>query len=782
MADPRTAVASTRNGPGEPPRIRDPSLFLSVYLHRHLPGFLEQDPRLIVLRQLDLFAERHALEPATGDWRHASAAAIDLVALDRSPPALQRLFDAARNTPDEIFRAMAYAHKDALVVQLVLGRFDERASLTNGWTELSSTLVESFDGRELAAAAPGVFGASVVYWAMGHNGRPGHLAGTFAAQVEEIIGTGTRFTETDIGPLWRSEVPVFPDARTVAQDRWVLISDDSGEAERVANRRYNVLRGDRPPHFAVVALARHKVAFERAQYAPRHEQLHQVRRRLDRRSRWIVEAERDLGARLDQLDTRESREFQEKLARAHTNLAEYQHEAAKVDELANTVQINQANFLVNAVALVSQDEADCVATSPRHADAARRALARWRERHTEEIFGAELGQMQILRDQLDADTRYAELLIGRQTASLASGGERLRIAEHREIAEIGEYHGVEAAAVVASVAAIVTLELLRLDQTLEHEPVLSGNLILFAVTGSFAAVQTLARRGRVKTWLWRASVAVAGGFAAGALGALLWGEIALAVNAPLVISAALAALAAVLAIEERARRRRRRKEDRAPSDPAIVKLVYATEELPELLEDMPPTDLHRVKTDASTREKIESRAAQRASERGITVEELVARGEEYGIVDIGDSIGVRYVVAPTRVPEVVRRVIQVAHAAEPDYKTVSTRIERGRYRGFRMRYRSVHIDLDLWGVGARKDVDLRAEVQVRTWIQDLFPRWFHDVMYKELEGASAPRLVRFLHRRAPPLNRALARLLIWLSDVEFVLFRGVMDWRDGGRS
>jgi hypothetical protein len=41
-----------------------------------------------------------------------------------------------------------------------------------------------------------------------------------------------------------------------------------------------------------------------------------------------------------------------------------------------------------------------------------------------------------------------------------------------------------------------------------------------------------------------------------------------------------------------------------------------------------------------------------------------------------------------------------------------------------------------------------------------------------------PRFVRFMHFRAPWLNRILARLTIWLAGIEFRVFRGVMEWPD----
>jgi hypothetical protein len=128
-----------------------------------------------------------------------------------------------------------------------------------------------------------------------------------------------------------------------------------------------------------------------------------------------------------------------------------------------------------------------------------------------------------------------------------------------------------------------------------------------------------------------------------------------------------------------------------------------------------------------------------------------------------------------------------------------------------MNYKSVHMDLDLWGVGARKDVNLMAEVQVRTRIQNWFADWFHDIMYKApdpppeatlpggwrftllrlvglrrmvecarqasaWEGLTAPWLVRFFHLWHPGLNKPLARIAMWLSDRQLRREGDLMRW------
>src|SRR5207244_4306240 len=179
------------------------------------------------------------------------------------------------------------------------------------------------------------------------------------------------------------------------------------------------------------------------------------------------------------------------------------------------------------------------------------------------------------------------------------------------------------------------------------------------------------------------------------------------------------------------RNHRRLRHRKAESLATLDKLIYAAEELPDLLEDLPPVTTYRLKDEASLLAKIDRKNAAESVKRGISIEQLREQGEDYKITDINDALGIRYVVAPWRVADVVDRVIAVTHPAGIDYKNATERLNRGKYRGFRMNYKSIHIDVDLWGVGARKDVNLMAEVQVRTPIQNLFANWFHDIMYKE---------------------------------------------------
>lgn len=820
------------------PKAREPTLFFTIYAHKHFPGFLPKDHRLVLLEQIDLFAQRHGLRPAGKTWLYQHATDIDLVALHRSPPSYHPLLNLSWEDAKALHQCLVYAHIDTLVFQIVIGRYDPwTGSLTEGWRELVESLRAGFDGRSLESAKHRTFGASLVYWAMADNEiEPG-------AYANEVCGIAAdhrlRCTQTDIGLLWQSDSRTFPEAQSVSQDQWVLVTPRSKDAEAEANSRYNQPRLNSPPDFAIAALARHKFAFEWAQYAQEHENLERMRRSLDRRSRWIIETQRFHGASLSELGGHESLEFQEKLARAANNLADYGHTVGLIKELRRTLQVNRTNFLVNCTALISSEGARQVSLSQHQEEAASLFLAAWQQEKKEEIFRSELGRMQGLCDQIDADIEYAELLIERHTASLRSGSEQLRMAGERELSEISRYHALEAAAVVASLAAVLAVELLRLGHTFEKQPVLSANLILLAVTSSFTIVQMLSGQGRPRTALHRASFATACGFLAGSLVAFIWGQTSFAfglLNAGAILGGALVGWSMHWRAElSTIRRRRQRRQHKVHTLSALEKLIYAAEELPDLLEDLPPATTYRLKDPASLLAKVERKNAAEAAKLGITVEALRERNEDYKTADIGDAIGIRYVVLPWQVAGVVERVKAVTHPFGVDYKNVTTtlgkkmtfgngrKVElddpnyRGKYKGFRMNYKSIHIDVDLWGVGARKDVNLMAEVQVRTPIQNLFASLFHDLMYKETvpkaeeaEGGrpvkgwrrllrlpfrpfrrmlrcarqatathgTAAWLVHFFDLWHPWLNRPCARLLIWLSDLELLLFRGVMEWEE----
>jgi len=447
-----------------------------------------------------------------------------------------------------------------------------------------------------------------------------------------------------------------------------------------------------------------------------------------------------------------------------------------------------------------------VELAERQPDAASAFLAAWQAGHREEIFRGELGQMQGLCDQLDTAIHYSKQLGERYTTAFRSGREQLQIAGERQIAEISAGGSVDTALVVASLALVVAVELLQISGLFERQPWFAANGMLLVLSGTFLI--SLALTGSpLNSRLRRGAFAATIGLMAGSAAAFFldtssswffW------INLGVFIVGALLGVLIHGWFEVRSRARRRKRSQRA-SDSArqLDKLAYAAEALPDFVQDLPPPTAYRLKDESSLLDKIARKNAREAAKRGITIQELNQRGEDYKITNIGDAIGVRYVVPPWEMADVIARILAVTHVIDPehpvDYKSTTTRLGfktqlvdgklvevadpdyRGKYRGLRLKYRAAHIDVDVWGVGARKDVNLLAEIQVRTPLQDLFANWFHDILYKENAGeqASAPRLLRFFDRRLPWGNRVIARGLMWLGDVEAWTFRGVMLWRHG---
>jgi ppGpp synthetase/RelA/SpoT-type nucleotidyltranferase len=200
----------------------------------------------------------------------------------------------------------------------------------------------------------------------------------------------------------------------------------------------------------------------------------------------------------------------------------------------------------------------------------------------------------------------------------------------------------------------------------------------------------------------------------------------------------------------------------------IEKLRLASVEVSDLLDDLPPTTVYRLKDEASLLEKIERKNARRAEELGVSVEELARRGQSYTVRDIGDAIGIRYVTSPWELPVVVDRARRILgpRVAGVEYK-------RGRYK-------TVHIDADLWGVGAKRDLNLMAEIQVRTFLQHAYAAGAHDVIYKDVPG-HGPWVLRAVKKTAATrwLLPVFDAVMAAPAAVEMALFRRWMRWPRG---
>lgn len=285
----------------------------------------------------------------------------------------------------------------------------------------------------------------------------------------------------------------------------------------------------------------------------------------------------------------------------------------------------------------------------------------------------------------------------------------------------------------------------RLASLARDRPTFAAKIILLVLAGTFALSQVVLAWGRIRSALTSYAVAAAGGLAMLLVldaDAGEWWHYAVG----LVVAGAMFSLVRIR--EEKPRR------DTEPAwrrirefESEIRKLRRASEEIADLLDDLPTTRYYRLKEERSFREKVESKRRDRPG---------------YSEVDVGDSIGIRYVTSPFQLPVVVEQVERILDRRQEgiEYKT-------GRYK-------AVHIDLDLLGIGAKKDLNLQAEVQIKTYLQHLYAASAHDVFYKDIPGRG-PWILRLAKRWTPA--RVVADWLLALpSALELLVFRRWMRW------
>jgi hypothetical protein len=504
-------------------RARDPALFFSLYLDKHRPC-ASPDPRLGILEEVDKFIEKYDLQFDVAPHGHREVARIDLDAVHGTSAGYHLLFRAqterSKSNIGRYFQCLGYVYADALIIQFAISRFsDWVGNLMAGWRELSDELRAGFNGFILDTAHEMTFGSSVVYWTIadGHD-HPEE----YRDEIGVLFENQRLFrTSTDLGPLWRCERPLFPTTNTVSQDLWILITARSAELE--VNKRYYRPSVSDAPDFAVLALAGHKLAFESLQYHAMGKELEPLSRQLEEGAAKTLELQAGLGNVLDELREHKAVEFQRKLVEGGHQLALYKHEIGRINALRRTLMVNSRNYLINCIALISSVAVVQVIQSRNQEQAAANFLDALKE---EEIFRTYLGQLQGKWNQIDTDLEYAEVTSENYTASLRSVTDQLWIAGQREVAEIAHHISVDSAAVVASVAAILILELVvkKYEPGAHHgaevaDHPLLGNLSLLAlwvVMGSFALTQALSSSWRGKL-LERCSFTLA----SGALGAWL---------------------------------------------------------------------------------------------------------------------------------------------------------------------------------------------------------------------------------------------------------------------
>jgi hypothetical protein len=484
--------------------LSEPVVFLSLYLRKHL---LPDEPAA-VFRQIDSFVETFNLVHRGSEDHVSRATDIDLVKLAESPPDFRVLLEAHTKYPEPrlgtFYECTGYIYHDALIFQIMITKFEDwTGSFHDSWRELTTELRTSFNANALKSAGRGALGVSLVYWAIAKDEV------SVEVQQKEFLSIAgnrdMRRTATDLGsPLWFCSNPFFSEAPEVSQDLWFLVTDASAEPH--VNERFNQPRLNSPAHFPIVALARHKIAYEYDQYRKETRAMEQAREGdVNVRVRALVGLQRHLGHEVEELRTKNAVGFQRKLAEAGAALADYGESLGRLKELRRTVLINYRNFVINSVAVVSAHGAHLVSRSIEQDNAAARFLADWSE---DEIFARELSRLQGFCRQIDSDIDYATSLIERHRAFLSHSSEQLRIAGERELGEIAHHLSIDSAAVVASLVGLIVMETVKPQEAQAESAIARWSLALGLIIGSFALTQILSSGGR-GTLLERWSAAIA---------------------------------------------------------------------------------------------------------------------------------------------------------------------------------------------------------------------------------------------------------------------------------
>jgi hypothetical protein len=503
-------------------KVRDPALFLWVFLHKSLANS-DTDGVHRILGQFDRFADAYHLEPSSHSRPYRRACDIDLVQLSDSRPRFEVLVEAHSEYPKSetgtYYECLAYAHHDVLMLQLTITKFsDWSGTFLAGWDDLATLLRSGFDGRVLDAEAC-VLGATAVYWAIAEEGRPTDV---YERQIARFAAdSDLRHTATDLGgPLWRTDSRIFPSGATVPQNIWALVTPRS--TSKLVNQRFSRWNADGPPDFAVLALALQKLEYEIAQYWTERDTMARIRRPLTERFRALVDVQRHIGPELSELRSEEGERFQRLLAIAGAHLADYRQSVGVLKQLRRTFALNKGTYVINAVAVTSAAGRQRILASFDQENAAREF---WQNVHEDGIVGPDVGRIEGMCRQIDADIDYAETLIERLGASLHSASDQLQIAGQRELGEMAHHLSVDSAAVVASIVAIITVEaILKGSGEGAHASVAMWLFALAIIAASFAATLGLSsgwRGGRLE----RGSVAAAAWLFGSALAARLVPEL-----------------------------------------------------------------------------------------------------------------------------------------------------------------------------------------------------------------------------------------------------------------
>jgi hypothetical protein len=296
---------------------------------------------------------------------------------------------------------------------------------------------------------------------------------------------------------------------------WMLVTPRSAEAQ--VNQRFSQLQLDGPADFPVLSLALHKLDFEQAEYRKETATMARIELSLEQQVEELINLQRDFGRELHELRSRSGLQFQRKLAVAGAEIADYRQTIGLLKQLRRTFVMNRANYLINAVSLVSASEKQRVARSIDQENVAAQVIVGLQQDH---VFAPDIGHFQYMCRQLDADIDYGEAKVERLSASLRAASDQLQIAGQRELGEMAHHLSIDSAAVVASIAAIIGTELFIKGQELQNVPAHRILLSIFLVAAAFATTVVLSG-GRKGGALERGSIAFAIFWLGGTLSA--WG-------------------------------------------------------------------------------------------------------------------------------------------------------------------------------------------------------------------------------------------------------------------
>jgi hypothetical protein len=404
---------------------------------------------------------------------------------------------------------MIYTYHDAIVIQIQNTRFqDWQGTFINGYKKLASEIQDALDPSCLMSTGLSAFGISVVYWTISDNDLH---SSRYEDEIEKLSPSqkmDIRQTVSDLGLLWSTDARFFENLE-IDQGLWVL--GTSRKFEEQVNDRYSRIVNGEPPPFAKVVLARHKIFFEIGQHQQVRKGLDDDANVLDEETLRFLEGQREMGAELDDLLSDRAVRFEQKLSAATNSLAHYRNDIGRLKELRRTIEVNRRNYLVACIQLIDEQMYRAVTRSRERDKTALKMLDRLT---TDEVFGHDLGNIGQSYQQLDTDIGYADSVADRHDLALRSGTDQLRIASEREIAEIARHMSIDSAAVVASLAAVVAIELAVRDHEPEQHLWESLLLIGWSILGGYGLTQALGNRLRGNT-PGRNSIVAAFGLAGG---------------------------------------------------------------------------------------------------------------------------------------------------------------------------------------------------------------------------------------------------------------------------